>query len=217
MSIFSDVFGGGNSGAVTSSLPAWMQPYMENILQKNQGALESGELSKVAGTNANLADAFSGGGKAIIDSYQSGDKTLGDQSKRLETMAKDGGAEELKDALALDIGMGNAGLNNQFGGGGTLGSARHNLAASTSADAAKAKYAQQVIANKTAAEQALGGNVGQQSGLATGSTSALTNLGTTERGVEQQKLDSTWQGIQRAASTMFGGAAQNKQSATPGK
>ena len=217
MSIVSSIFGGGNSGAVTPSLPAWMTPFFENILTKNQNALESGKLSEVAGTNANLADAFSGGGKAIIDAYKEGNKALGSQQTRLETMAQKGGADELKDALALDIGMGNAGLNNQFGGGGVLGSARHNLAAETASDAAKAKYAQQVIANKAAAEQALGSNIGAQASLATGNTAALTNLGNTERSIEQQKLDSTWQGIQRAASTIFGGAAQNKQSATPGK
>jgi hypothetical protein len=217
MSFFSDIFGGGNSGAVTPSLPAWMQPYMENILTKNQSALEAGDLSKVAGLNTNLSTAIDTGGKAILGKGLEGSTILDAQKSRLEDMAKTGGADELQKALNLDIGVDNANISNQFGGNGVLGSARHQLAADSSADAAKAKYAQQVINNKAAAEQALSGNVGNQMNIATGATSALTNLGNTERGIEQQKDDAVWQGLQRAGSLLFGGAAQNKQSATPGK
>ena len=132
------------------------------------------------------------------------------QRDRLKDMAKTGGADELKDALALDIGMGNATINNQFGGNGVLNSARNKLTTAASADAAKAKYAQQVIANKAAAEQAIGNNIGNMMSTVTGATSALTNLGTTQRNIEQQKLDAPWTGISRYISSVFGNPAKQQ-------
>jgi len=215
MSLFSDIFGGGNSGAVTNSIPPELMKYIVSIADRSQTLGQAGDFSKVAGLNSNLTNAIDQGGAASTKALTTGMNTLGDQSGRLTEMAKTGGAEELKDALALDIGMGNAGLNNQFGGGGVLGSARHNLAAESASDAAKAKYAQQVISNKAAAESALGGNVGQQGALATGSTNNLINLGNTQRTIEQQQLDAPYQGLSREAGITYGQPA--RQSATPGK
>ena len=215
MSVFSRIFGGGNSGTVTNSIPGELMPYIASIAGRAQELGQTGIFSKVAQLNPTLIKAINEGGGATSTALSKGMDTLKDQSSRLTEMAKTGGAEELKDALKLDIGMTNAGLNNQFGGGGVLGSARHNLAAESAADAAKAKYAQQVIANKAAAEQALGGNVGQQGALATGATTNLTNIGNLERSIEQQNLDAPYQGLSREAGIVYGVPA--RQTATPGK
>jgi len=215
MSFFSDIFGGGNSGAVTNSIPPELMPYLTSLAQRAQTGGQAGDFSKVAGTNTNLNTAFNEGGQGIKDITTNLNRSLGDQAGRLSEMAKTGGANELQDALKLDIGMTNAGLNNQFGGSGVLGSARHELASATASDAAKAKYAQQVIENKRAAETALGQNAGQNAGLVTGATSALTNLGSAERAIEQQQLDAPYQGISREAGIIYGAPA--RQSATPGK
>jgi len=155
MSIFSDIFGGGNSGAVTNSIPPELMKYMVSIADRSQKLGEAGNLSKVAGLNFNLTNAINQGGSATSKALTGGMDTLDKQSDRLVDMAKTGGANELKDALELDIGMGNAGLNNQFGGGGVLGSARHNLAAESASDAAKAKSGfQQTAADKLAIKAA---------------------------------------------------------------
>ena len=53
------------------------------------------------------------------------------------------------------------------------------------------------------------------SGIATGGASSLANLGNQQRGIDQQGLDATYQGLQRYASTIYGNPA--RQQATGGK
>ena len=52
-------------------------------------------------------------------------------------------------------------------------------------------------------------------GVATGGVSSMANLGNQQRGIDQQGLDATYQGLQRYASTIYGNPA--RQQATGGK
>ena len=143
--------------------------------------------------------------------------TLQEQQERLKQMALTGGADELQDALKLDVGMSSANLGNQFGSAGVLGSARHALAEKTSEDAAKAKFAEKVIANKAAAEQALGKSVADTSTLASSTASSLAKLGSEERNIEQQMADKDWQALQRYASTIYGNPSRQQTQVVGGK
>jgi hypothetical protein len=204
-------YGGDSGGGTTTqeSIPAWAKPYFENVGKASESAYASGALGKVAGASQNQKEAF-GMGSTIKDVGTAGLDSLSDQQTRLINMAKTGGADELKDALALDVGMSNADISNKFGASGTLGSARQLLASKTSEDAAKAKFAQQVITNKGAAEQALGGSIGQGVSTAGTTTSNLANIGNQERAIAQQEVDAPWQALQRYSSSIYGNPARQQ-------
>jgi hypothetical protein len=209
---FKKNYGGGGGGPTTTtseSIPSWARPYFENVGRASESAYASGALGRVAGPSENQKNAF-GMGSTIRDVGTSGLTSLSDQQNRLTDMAKTGGANELKDALALDVGMSNADISNKFGASGTLGSARQLLASKTSEDAAKAKFAQQVITNKSAAEQALGSSIGQGVSTAGTTTSNLANIGNQERGIAQQEADSAWQALQRYSSSIYGNPARQQ-------
>lgn len=69
--------------------------------------------------------------------------------------------------------------------------------------------------SRLAAEQALQGAASTASGIANQGVSGMANLGNQQRGIDQQGLDATWQGLQRYASTIYGNPA--RQQATGGK
>ncbi len=206
-------YGGGGGTQTVETIPEWAKPYMEKVGQAANTQYEAGNLGKVAGVTKNQQTAFDMG-STIASTGKEALGSLSDQQARLTEMAKTGGAAELQDALKLDVGMSSANLGNQFGSSGALGSARHALAEKTSEDAAKAKFAQQVIANKSAAEQALGTSVGQSTSTAGKTASDLANLGAQERGIEQQIADKDWQALQRYSSAVYGNPA--RQQATSG-
>ncbi len=113
-------------------------------------------------------------------------------------------------------------LNTGFGQTGTLGSARQAVMqgaqnAETTGQLAKvdADYESNMFKNRLAAEQALQSGAQTASGIATGGASSLANLGNQQRGIDQQGLDATWQGLQRYASTIYGNPA--RQQASGGK
>mgnify|MGYP000409467497 FL=1 len=115
-----------------------------------------------------------------------------------------------------------AGLSTGFGQAGTLGSARQAVMqgaqnAETTGQLAKvdADYETQMFKNRLAAEQALQGTAQTAAGVATGGVSSMANLGNQQRGIDQQGLDATYQGLQRYASTIYGNPA--RQQATGGK
>jgi len=192
----------------TGNIPDEFIPYIKKAVNTAESVYNSGDLNKVAGVS-NLQKKAWGSGASGLESTVAGNKeTLEEQRARLQQMAMTGGANELQDALALDVGMGNAAIGNQYGASGTLGSYRQNLASATSEDAAKAKFAQQVISNKSAAEKALVDNASGMSADATNLIKTLESSGSQQRSVEQQELDSTWQGLQRYASTVFGNPAR---------
>jgi len=203
--------GGGQTTTVTQNIPEEFRPALHKAQDKALELYDQGKLDEVAGVSSLQQKAFQQG-DVIADVGKSGLGTLQDQSGRLSEMAKTGGANELQDALALDIGMGASKIGQDYGATGTLGSYRHNLASATAEDATRAKFAQQVIQNKAAAETALGSNVGAQGSMAAGTASKLADLGNQQRSIEQQIADKDWQGLQRMASTVYGNPA--RQSAT---
>lgn len=188
----------------TGNIPDEFKPYIERVMQQGEASFGSGALSQVAGVSDLQKKAWGSGISGLEDTVAGNKETLEQQRARLQQMAMTGGADELQDALKLDVGMGNAAIGNQYGASGTLGSYRQNLASASSEDAAKAKFAQQVIQNKSAAEKALGENASGMSADASNLVKTLESSGSQQRGVEQQGLDSVWQGLQRYASSVYG-------------
>jgi len=204
--------GGGGAPAPTENIPAWMRPYLEKSLGAAQSAYDSGSLSQVAGETASQTAAFGMGNEIAAAGDQAKD-TLDDQQVRLLLKAQSGGFDPtaLKDAAITEAGMATAGLGQQYGQSGTLGSARQAVAqgaqnAQTSANFATLDRdaAQTNLQNKLTAEQGLGTSVGASSSLANSTASGLANLGSQERAVDQSKLDASWQGLQRLGSTIYG-------------
>jgi hypothetical protein len=208
--------GGGGTTREVETIPEWARPALQRVQAEAENKYASGELGRVAGATENQQAAFDMG-STISSTGAGGLGTLAEQQARLKEMAQTGGAAELQDALKLDVGMSSANLGNQFGSSGVLGSARHALAEKTAEDAAKAKFASEVIRNKAAAEQALGTSVGQGVSTAAATTAGLAKLGSEERGINQQMLDAPYQALQRYSSTVYGNPARQQAVQTGGK
>jgi hypothetical protein len=217
--------GGGGDPKSVSSVPDWAIPYIKNVGDQAQGLYGTGDLSKVAGTSRLQEGAFGAGADALVSNTNSGVAALGDQAARLTDAANTGGYDTtaIKDKAILEAGMKTAQLGNQYGASGTLGSARQavqqgaqNAATSAAFAEADRSAAQQNFANKMTAEQGLAGNVSGSNALVTGGVASLAKLGSEERGIEQQKLDAPWQGLQRYASTIYGNPAKQQAVASGG-
>jgi hypothetical protein len=216
---------GGGGGNTVSSIPDWAAPYMKNVGNAAETAYGEGELGKVAGASELQKSAFGAGADMLGATTQSSLGALGDQAKRLSTMATTPSAETLagqKQGILTDAQKKVAGLNTGFGQAGTLGSARQAVMqgaqnAETTGQLAKvdADYESNMFKNRLAAEQALQGTASTATGVATGGVSSIAKLGDQQRSIDQQGLDSTYQGLQRYASTIYGNPA--RQQATGGK
>jgi hypothetical protein len=216
---------GGGGGGTTSTIPEWAAPYMKNVGGAAESAYGAGELGKVAGASNLQQQAFGEGAKQLSATTSTALGSLGDQNKRLSTMATTPSAETLaaqKANVLNEAQKGVAKLNTGFGQTGTLGSARQAVMqgaqnAETTGQLAKvdADYEAQMFKNRLAAEQALQTGAQTASGIATGGASSLANLGNQQRGIDQQGLDATWQGLQRYASTIYGNPS--RQQASGGK
>jgi hypothetical protein len=214
-------------GATTvESVPGWMKEPIQGVVGEAKSQYDSGNLGKVAGTSALQEKAFGSAADNIVNAGQQGADLLSAQQQRLNNMATTPSADVLaaqKAAVVNEAEKATAGINSNFGQAGTLGSARNAVMqgaqnAETTAKLAQvdADYENKMFANRLAAESALGNSVAGSGNLATGTASSLANLGSQERGIEQQGLDADWQALQRYASTVFGSPA--KQSAvTNGK
>jgi len=200
--------GGGTQQITTQNIPEEFRPAIRNVQKFATEEYASGNLSKVAGQSDLQKKSFGSAVPGLEEIVAGNRGTLEEQRSRLTDMATTGGADELRDALALDIGMGNATIGNQYGGAGTLGSYRQNLASATSEDAAKAKFAQQVIANKAAAEAGLNTNASSMSADQSNLIKTLESSGGQQRSIDQQQLDAAYQGLQRYASTIYGNPAR---------
>ena len=151
--------------------------------------------------------------------------SLGDQNKRLSTMATAPSAAILaaqKAGVLNEAQKGVSKLNTGFGQAGTLGSARQAVMqgaqnAETTGALAKldAEYEDKAFKNRLAAEQSIQSGATAASGIANQGVAGTANLGNQQRGIDQQKQDATWQGLQRYASTIYGNPA--RQNASGGK
>lgn len=205
--------GGSSSPTVVQNIPDWMVPALHATQQEAADRYIAGDLSKVAGTNRNLDVSFDQGAQGIIDSTVNSSAHLNDQAERFRSEDMLGGnAKGTTDQMNLAIGQATAGNNATFGANGTLGSARNVRANADSATEAGVKAAQQIFSNKMEVEKGVDANAGSQLQLISGATGALSGLGQQQRAIEQQQLDAPWQGLQRAASTIYGNPA--RQTAT---
>lgn len=208
---------GGGKGSPT--IPDWAKPYLQNVGDAAEKAYGEGELGKVAGASELQKTAFGGGAEAMIKAGQGGISSLDEQKKRLSDLATQGAydTKALKDTAILQAGMETSKLNQNFGGAGTLGSARQAVQQGAQNAATAAQFAkidsdaeQKAFENKMAAEKGIGQNVTGASDLASRTTSGLAALGQQQRGIDQQGLDSTWQGLQRFATTIYGNPARQQ-------
>jgi hypothetical protein len=220
-------YGGGGGSQTVSSIPAWAEPYLKNVGNAAESAYGGGELGKVAGASQLQQQAFGAGAGGINQATQMGLQTLQDQNARLSGMAAMPSAATLaaqKDAIVQSAQQKVAGLNTNFGGAGTLGSARQAVMqgaqnAATTGELAKvdADYEAKMFQNKLAAEQAIQQGASTASNIAGSGASGLAKLGSEQRGIDQQGLDATWQGLQRYASTIYGNPARQQSVPSGGK
>jgi len=216
---------GGGGGNTISSIPEWAEPYLKNVGNAAEGAYGEGELGKVAGASTLQQKAFGAGADLLSDATQFSAQQIGDQAKRLTSLATTPSAETLaatKAGIVQDAQKKVAGLTTGFGQSGTLGSARQAVMqgaqnAETTGQLAKvdADYENNMFKNRLAAESALQSGLTTGSGIVNQGVGGLANLGNQQRGIDQQGLDATWQGLQRYASTIYGNPA--RQQATGGK
>jgi hypothetical protein len=213
----------GGGGGTVSTIPEWAQPYLKNVGNATESAYAAGELGKVAGASQLQQKAFGGGAQAIESAGAAGANALAQQQSRLADVAKSGAynTQALKDAAILQAGQETAKLGHQYGAGGTLGSARQAVQQGAQNAATSAQFAtidrdaaQKNFENKMLAEKGIAENISGTSTLAGNTASGLANLGNQQRGIDQQGLDATWQGLQRYASTIYGNPA--RQQATSG-
>jgi len=213
-------YGGGGGTQTVSSIPDWAAPYMKNVGNAAESAYGAGDLGKVAGASQLQQQAFGSGASGISSATEMGLNSLQAQNERLSNMAAMPSAATLaaqKEGIVLDAQKKVAGLDTNFGGAGTLGSARQAVMqgaqnAATTGELAKvdADYENKMFQNKLAAEQAIQQGASTASNIAGSGASGLANLGNQQRGIDQQGLDATWQGLQRYASTIYGNPARQQ-------
>jgi len=195
-----------------------MRPSIEKVTGEASNLYDTGDLSKVAGTSGLQEEAFGTAAGNIASTGQQSLDILKAQQDRLTNMASTPSPEVLaaqKEAVVQNAQKKVAGLDTQFGGTGTLGSARQGVLqgaqnAATTAELAKvdADYENKMFQNRMEAEKTLGTSVGNAGATATGTAKSLAELGGQQRSIEQQQLDSTWQGLQRLGSTIYGNPAR---------
>jgi len=217
-------YGGGGGTQTVSTIPDWAAPYMQNVGNAAQASYGSGDLSKVAGAASLQQQAIGEGAQGISDATNMSLNSLSAQNQRLSNLASVPSADVLsaqKQAVLSEAQKGVAGLNTNFGQAGTLGSARQAVMqgaqnADTTAKLAQvdADYENKMFQNRLAAEQAIQQGASTASNIAGSGASGLANLGNQQRGIDQQALDATWQGLQRYSSAIYGNPA--KQQAVSG-
>jgi hypothetical protein len=224
---FTTRYKGGGNGP-TETIPAWARPYMEKVAGTAESQYEAGNLGKVAGVSDLQGKAFTTGAGNIESTTAAGINALQGSTGRLEEMARTGsgftGGEALKAGATEQAGKAISGLSTQFGGAGTLGSARNAIANQAVQTDLAAKFAgiDKDIAEKNAAikmqaEQGIGSAATTGANIATGGAAATANLGGQQRTIEQQQADSDWQALNRYASTVYGLPAKQQAGSGGGK
>ena len=219
--------GGGGGTTITETIPAWARPYMERVASTAESKFSSGALDNVAGVSGLQKEAFTTGAGNIASTTAAGIDALKGSTARLEDIARTGsgftGGEALKAGATNEAGKAMAGLNQQYGGAGTLGSTRNAIAGQAVEADLAAKFAgiDKDIAEKNAAiklqaEQGIGSAATTGANIATGGASATANLGGQQRTIEQQQADADWQALNRYASTVYGLPAKQQASASGG-
>jgi hypothetical protein len=209
-----------------SNIPDWAIPYLKKVGDESVNLYDSGALSRVAGTNRNLDRTFGLNADQIDEQTRRAISNLTGSQDRLTQMAMSGGYDTraLKDKAILQAQMETAKLGQQYGAGGTLGSARQSVQqgaqnAATAAEFANIDYdaAQRNFQNRMAAEEGLGRASSDALDASRSGAEAMGAIGMAERGIEQEGLDAPWQGLQRYSSAVYGNPARNVQKQEGGK
>jgi hypothetical protein len=217
--------GGGGGTQTNSTIPEWARPYMEGVGKEAQMLYGEGRLDNVAGASRLQEEAFGSGADRLRSAVGAGTTATADSMSRLGEMARTGtgftGGQALKAGAAEQAGKAISGLSTQFGGAGTLGSARNAIANKAVETDLAAKFAgidydiaKEDARTKLAAEQGIGSAATTGANIATGGATTMANLGGQERAIEQQLADADWQALNRYASTIYGNPARQQTVAT---
>jgi hypothetical protein len=201
--------GGGGGSKTEHTIPEEFRPYIHKALREAEGAYDRGALSQVAGASSIQDKAFGQAGN-LEQATSNAFTRFNESQSRLSELADKGNIDGVMASAAFNAAKAQAGIGRNYGATGTLGSARQRIETGTMEAEMTDKARQQVFQNKLAAEQGLGSAATAGVATAAGGASALGQLGDTQREIEQQKLDSTWQGIQRLASTVYGNPARQQ-------
>ena len=223
--------GGGGGGTSTSSsgLPDWAQPYVESSVGKAVGLEDAGAFSHVEDLTPEQIDAFQRkselGGRGGVYDQVAADSYGAAQAYR-DAASGSGlfGSDALgQQAQALEGTIGRAqsrqlaNLNNQASLGGTLGSARNQLATNTALSRTAGDIAgKELAARRQAALTGAGGVIGSggsiQDQFGTG-VAATESVGSALQQQGQNEGDAAYQGVQRLFG-LLGSPAIGQKSVT---
>ena len=222
--------GGGGSATTASGLPDWARPYVEEGLGTAQGIYDQGGFEHVEGLSDQQEDAFarkselgSRGGvydQIAADSYGAG-QAYRDAASGTGLFGADALGQQVQ-ALEGTIGKAQAkqlaGLNNQASLGGTLGSARNQLATQTALSQTAGNIAgKELAARRGHALEGAGGVIGSgaaiQDQFGTG-VNATEAVGSAIQQQRQNEGDSAYQGVQRLFGLLGSPAIGQKQVTT---
>ena len=219
--------GGGNRTTQSSSVPEWLKPHAEGFLRKASSAHARGDLSNVAGFNADQTAARQAG------------RTVAGQQDQLAQQAQQRNQElygrgptdtsAIRDAFLADArrqgGQAAAGAGAAAAGRGTLGGARASAAQAAGRAQAQEGAALGFAQAQQAADQqdfsnkaGLAGQAGNLQQLASRGAQTLGAVGQQGQAQAQKEADSTFQGLQRYAGLLGGasGLATNKSQSQGG-
>ena len=219
--------GGGGSATTEAGLPDWARPYAEEGLGTAQGLYDQGAFEHVEGLSDQQTDAFarkselgSRGGvydQIAADSYGAG-QAYRDAASGQGLFGSDALGNQVK-ALEGTIGQAQsrqlAGLNNQASLGGTLGSARNQLATQTALSRTAGDIAgKELAARRGAALEGASGVIGSgseiQNQFGTG-VDATESVGSAIQQQRQNEGDAAYQGVQRLFGLLGSPAIGQKQ------
>ena len=219
--------GGGNRTTQSTSVPEWLKPHAEGFLNKASRAHARGDLSNVAGFNADQTAARQAG-RTVAGQQDA----LAQQAQRRNTDLYNRPGTDT-DRLRQDFlnqarrGAGQAGASADAAAAnrGTLGGARASAARAAGQGQAQEQAAlgftnaaaqarQQDFQNKAG----LAGQAGQLQQLAGQGAQTLGAVGQQGQAQAQKEADSTFQGLQRYAGLLGGasGLATNKSQSQGG-
>lgn len=222
--------GGGGTSTTESGLPDWAQPYAQDAVAGAVGQYKAGDFGNVAGLSDPQKDAFQrkselgarGGAyeRVADDSYRAGqsyrDAAAGTGLFGADALGKQTQALEgtIGQAQAQQLGQ----LNNQASLGGTLGSARNQLATNTALSRTAGDIAgKELAARRGASLQGAqgvigsGGAIQDQFGRGADTTEAV---GSALQQQSQNEADAGYQATQRLFGLLGSGITGQKQVST---
>ena len=207
--------GGGNRTTQSSSVPKWLRPHAEGFLNKASRAHARGDLSNVAGFNADQTAARQAGRNVAGQQDQLAQQA---QQRNQQLYNRDAtNIGDIRNAFLADAreGAGQAGAaaDTAAANRGTLGGARSAAARTRGQEQARQQSAlgfaqaqQQANQQDFANKQGLAGQAGNLQQLAGTGAQTLGAIGQQGQTQAQTEADATFQGLQRLGG-LFGTAS----------